>query len=63
MRASKDEQIAGVPAADLRRLFRTMRGQIFVGIDELRAAVGEGLGLTVAQRKALVAQLVTLRTA
>lgn len=59
MRASKDEQIAGVPAADLRRVFRTMRGQIFVGVDELRAAVGEGLCLTAAQRKALVAQLIT----
>lgn len=58
MHVSKDDQIAGVPALDVRRAFRTMRGQVYAGIDELRAAVGAGLGLTVAQRKALVAHLI-----
>jgi len=58
MRASKDEQIAGVPATDLRWVLRTMRGQVYEGIDELRTAIGERLDLTRAQGKTVAAQLI-----
>jgi predicted nucleotidyltransferase len=58
MRVDKDDQIAGVPATDLRRAFRVMRDEHYRRLDELCAALSTGLGLTQAQAKATTAQLI-----
>ncbi len=46
MRVEKDDQIAGVPATDLRRTFRAIRDETYRRLDELRGALGVGLRLT-----------------
>lgn len=58
MRVAKDEQIAGVPATDLRRAFRGMRDENYRRLDDLRAALGTSLGLTQIQAKATATQLI-----
>lgn len=58
MRADKADQIAGVPATDLRRTFRAIRDENYRRLDELRAALSAGLELTRAQAKATAAQLI-----
>jgi hypothetical protein len=62
MRVAKDEQIAGVPATDLRRAFRGMRDEMYRRLDDLRAAVGASLGLRQVQAKATAAQLIAEET-
>lgn len=58
MRVEKDELIAGVLAANLRRVFRTMRGRTYRHLDELHVVLSESFGLAQAQVKALLEQLI-----
>lgn len=58
MRVEKDDQIAGVPATDLRRAFRVMRDENYRRVDDLHAVFRAGLGLTQEQAQAITAQLI-----
>lgn len=57
MRIEKGDVIAGVSAIDLRRAFRNVRHMGYSQVQGMRDALGDPLGLTQKQRKALVEQL------
>lgn len=58
MRISKEEQIAGVPALDIRRVFRRMGTDLFLDINHVREVVGANLDIKENELNSLVDQLI-----